>query len=381
VAHHTPDRAYLKPHRLVIKVGTSLLTHDDGRIDRGRIGELARQIREVQTGRHVVLVSSGAIRTGMERLGLTERPTSTAKLQANAAVGQGLLMQVYHDAFYWNGMTAAQVLLTREGLASRTGYLNARAAFEALFDYDVVPIVNENDTVAVEEIHFGDNDMLAAIVASLVSADLLLILSDVRGLCAVDESSGALTDRVIPEVGEVTHDVLRHGRDSTSLAGTGGMIAKLHAAKRATRAGVEMVIAHGREEGVIARVLAGERLGTRFLASESVLPSRKQWLAFAPVAAGTIVVNSGAAERIVSGNASLLPVGVVRAEGEFVRGDLVTVADESGREIARGLTGFSADEIGRIRGRHSSEVAEVLGRAADEAIIHRDNLVVGRFEE
>jgi len=379
VSTHAKDSK--SPRRIVVKAGSSLLTYDDGRIDRQRIGKLARQIREVKGGRDIVLVTSGAIRTGMERLGLTERPTAIPQLQANAAVGQGLLMQVYHDAFYWNGMTAAQVLLTREGLADRTGYLNASRAFEALFGYGVVPIVNENDTVAVEEIRFGDNDMLAAIVAALVSADLVIVLSDVDGLCELDPETGAITDRVIPEVAEVSGDVLRWGKDSTSLAGTGGMVSKLHAALRATRAGIELVIANGREPHVIERVVRGERLGTRFLATEEGLSSRKRWLAFAPVAAGAVRVNDGARDSLVNRNASLLPIGVVGVDGEFGEGDLVAITDEAGREIARGLVSVSSDELLRIQGLRSDRIAEALGREAPAAVVHRDNLVVGRFEE
>ena len=362
----TTDRAaFAAARRIVIKVGTSTLTHRDGRLNEQYVGELARQIRQVKPDHDVVLVTSGAIRAGMERLGLKRRPKSIASLQANAAVGQGLLMQVYHQAFYWHGMTVAQVLLTREGLAQRSGYLNACRAFAALFEYGVVPIVNENDTVAVEDIRFGDNDMLAALVACAVSADLLLILSDVDGLHEVDAESGAITDRLIREVPVLSAEVLRHGKDSTTLAGTGGMVSKLHAAQRATRAGAAVVIAHGKENDVIPRVVSGECLGTRF----------------APVAVGTIVVNAGAKESLTRRNSSLLPVGVVRVDGEFAAGDLGAIADESGWEIGRGLSAFSSAEVERVKGHHSHDIAGLLGAGRGDVVVHRDNLVVGDFEE
>lgn len=378
----TTDRAaFAAARRIVIKVGTSTLTHRDGRLNEQYVGELARQIRQVKPDHDVVLVTSGAIRAGMERLGLKRRPKSIASLQANAAVGQGLLMQVYHQAFYWHGMTVAQVLLTREGLAQRSGYLNACRAFAALFEYGVVPIVNENDTVAVEDIRFGDNDMLAALVACAVSADLLLILSDVDGLHEVDAESGAITDRLIREVPVLSAEVLRHGKDSTTLAGTGGMVSKLHAAQRATRAGAAVVIAHGKENDVIPRVVSGECLGTRFAPDPNGLRSRKRWVAFAPVAVGTIVVNAGAKESLTRRNSSLLPVGVVRVDGEFAAGDLVAIADESGWEIGRGLSAFSSAEVERVKGHHSHDIAGLLGAGRGDVVVHRDNLVVGDFEE
>jgi glutamate 5-kinase len=320
-------------------------------------------------------VSSGAIRAGRERLNLDGRPRTIPEKQAAAAVGQGILMHTYAEVFTGAGIAAAQVLLTREDLKNRVRYLNARNTLNTLLDYGCVPIINENDTVAIEEIRFGDNDTLAALVASGLHADLLILLSDVPGLCDRDPKlPGCL---LIPEVKAITPEIRAVAGDAQGDAGTGGMRTKVDAAEIAIKSGVEMVIADGRMPGVIEAVVEGKAIGTRFRANSKKLSSRKRWIAFSAPVRGSIVVNSGASEMIVTGGKSLLPVGIVEIIGSFKAGDLVAVADEGGKRLARGFTNYSASDIRQISGRKTSEIEDILGFKDFDEVIHRDNLVLG----
>ncbi|MGC8667707.1 MAG: glutamate 5-kinase [Chthonomonadales bacterium] len=369
--------------RLVVKVGTSTLTDAAGRLDRAYIADLAAQLAAQRSqGRDVLLVTSGAIRAGRERLASSghsdnagtagsSNDLALAYKQAAAAVGQGLLMHTYTEAFAWRGITVAQVLLTRDDLADRRRFLNARNTFRALFDLGVTPIVNENDTVAVDEIRFGDNDVLAARVAVLTEADLLLILSDVDGLYTDDSRS-----RVLATVSRITPELWAIAGDAESDAGTGGMRTKVEAAKIATTAGIRTVIARGRLDRVISRVLAGEPIGTTFLPSNERLRGRKRWIVAGSRPKGSITVNEGAAHRIRSENASLLPVGILEVQGSFREGDLVEIVDELRRRVARGIVNYSSSDLQLIRGLRTDQVRAAIGQKTHDEVIHRDNLVV-----
>lgn len=369
--------------RLVVKVGSSTLTDASGRLDRAYIADLAAQLAAQRSqGREVLLVTSGAIRAGSERLASASQPSPSSEStpandmplaykQAAAAVGQGLLIHTYTEAFAWRGVTVAQVLLTRDDLADRRRFLNARNTFRALLDLGVTPIVNENDTIAVDEIRFGDNDVLAARVAVLVEADLLLILSDVDGVYA-----DAQHRELIPTVPRITPDLWALAGDSESDAGTGGMRTKLEAAQIATTAGICTVIAHGRRDRVVSQVLAGESRCTIFLPCDERLRGRKRWIVAGSRSKGSITVNEGAARRIRCEGASLLPVGILDVQGSFAEGDLVEVVDERHRRVARGIVNYSSSQIKLIRGLRSDQVRAAIGQKTHDEVIHRDNLVV-----
>lgn len=358
--------------RVVVKVGSSTLTDHVGRLDLNYIRDLAGQITEQNNnGLDVMLVTSGAIRAGAEKLAMDGRPKTLPEKQAAAAVGQGLLLQVYTDFFAHSGVTAAQVLLTRDDFRDRTRYLNARNTLNALLKLQCVPVINENDTVAVDEIRFGDNDTLAAMVAAATEADILIILSDVAGLY------NGTPDNVVSEVEEITPEIEAMAGGTGSDAGTGGMRAKLEAAKIAISCGVTMVIADGRRERVIADVLAGEHIGTWFRGKEARLAHRKRWIAFGSQLRGTITVNDGARKMITGRGKSLLAAGIVGIEGCFTAGDLVAIADESSTRIARGLTNYSSEDLKKIQGKHSNEIEAILGEHEFDEVVHRDNLVLG----
>ena len=355
---------------IVVKVGSTTLTRGDGLLDEDYIDGLVAQLCALRDSGHpTVLVTSGAIRSGMACLGLDETRTMPEK-QAAAAVGQSLLMQRYSQAFARRDVKVAQVLLTRDDVSDRQRFLNARNTIVQLFDYDVVPIVNENDTVAVEEIRFGDNDTLAARAAILVDADLLVLLSDVDGLLL----PGA--DKPEAIVRSLTPAIEESARDSESGSGTGGMITKLEAARIATQSGVSMVIANGRRPDVLPEIARGKLVGTLFPADHH-LTSRKRWIAFGPQVQGTLLVNEGCRKSLVEQGKSLLPVGMTAVEGEFGRGDLVAIAGEDGHELARGLANYSAGEARQIVGTRSDQIAGVLGAKDFDEMVHRDNLVVG----
>ena len=362
-----------KIRRMVIKVGTATITEKSGRISPARVQALTRQIALARgMGIDVAVVSSGAIAAGMESLGLERRPDSVRQLQAVAAVGQGALVRVYTDLFAEAGITAGQVLLTQHDITRRQQYLNARHTMETLFEMGVVPVVNENDTVATEEITFGDNDMLAALVASLVGADLLVLLTDTEGLFTEDpnRSDGA---RIVKRVDKVTCEIEEMGGEAGDL-GLGGMSSKLQAAKAAAETGVSVVIADGRSPDTIVRLLKGEEPGTFFKASGKVT-SKKHWIGYARISKGKLFVDEGAADALVSKGKSLLPAGVVKVEGRFAVGDCVDVVAPDGRLIARGLASYGSVEARKVKGLRSKQIAGVLGEKGGE-IVHRDEMTV-----
>jgi glutamate 5-kinase len=364
--------------RLVVKVGSGLVTTPAAGPDRRRIGALAADLVAArgETGREVVLVTSGAIATGMARLALSHRPRSMPEKQAAAAVGQSALMRHYEAAFKRHGLAVGQVLLTAQDIGDRARYLNARNTLLALLRFGVLPIVNENDTVAVEEIKVGDNDNLSALVASLIEADLLVLLTDVDGLYtanpAVDRDA-----RKLDTVEAVTDDIARLVWDGAGAGAVGGMATKLQAAQKAASAGVPMIIANGRTERVLARLLGGEPLGTFFAPRTDRLGARKRWIAFAVPPQGRLTVDAGAVQALTLGGKSLLPSGVVKVDGDFAAGEVVAVVtEEEGKEFARGLVNFDAPELRRIRGAKTREIEFRLGYKSFDEVIHRDNLVI-----
>ena len=360
---------------LVIKVGTSTLTRGGGPPDTAYIADLAAQVAAQQAaGRRVVLVSSGAIRAGMDRLKLAGRPRSIPQKQAAAAIGQGLLMHTYAEAFAAHDIPVAQILLTREDLRERTRYLNARNTFEALLGHGVVPIVNENDTVAVDEIKFGDNDTLAALVASLIEADALLLLSDVAGL--YDRDPTQFPDaQLVPVVPTIDRAVEQQAGGAQSLSGTGGMTTKIQAAKICANTGVQMFIADGRRDSVVADALAG-KCGTQFLPRATRLRSRQRWIAYGVLPRGTVTVNDGAKQRVAAEGKSLLPAGVIHVSGHFESGDLVRLSDAHGHPFAQGFVNYSHVQLQKIMGCRTEDIAAILGAKSDDEVIHRDNLVL-----
>jgi len=362
--------------RLVVKVGTGLITLPGTGPDPGRIGTVAAEIAGVRPGREVVLVSSGAIATGMARLALAERPRSMPEKQAAAAVGQSALMWHYEAAFKPHGIPVGQVLLTAQDIADRVRYLNARNTLLALLGFGVLPIVNENDTVAIEEIKVGDNDNLSALVASLVEADLLVLLTDVDGLHTEDPAVSPTAVK-IDTVETITAEIERLARTRPPGTSVGGMATKLQAAHKAATSGVPMVIADGRRPGVLAAILRGEPVGTYFVPKADRLGARKRWIAFAVPVQGRLTVDAGAAHALGDRGRSLLPSGVVKVEGDFAAGEVVGVVRESdGREFARGLVNFDAAELRKIQGAQSREIEPRLGYKSFDEVIHRDNLVI-----
>ncbi|NLA58365.1 MAG: glutamate 5-kinase [Firmicutes bacterium] len=361
--------------RVVVKVGTSTITYPTYRLNLDRMERLVREIADLTNrGMEVVLVTSGAISAGLSRLGFSQRPATLPAKQAVAAVGQGLLMQVYEKLFAEYGQVVAQVLLTREDLRSRERYLNSRHTLLELLRYRVVPIVNENDTVAVEEIKFGDNDTLSALVAALVGADLLLVLSDVDGVNTADPRQNP--DARLVDVVTSLDELAEAAGGAGSSRGTGGMVTKFQAARIACRSGIPMVIAHGGRDGVIHAAVTGADVGTLFLPEEERLNSRKRWLAFYHQPLGEIFVDDGAKTALMEAGKSLLPIGITRVSGAFAAGDLVTIRDGEGKEIGRGLSNYSAQEVELIKGHHSEALPQILGRKDYDEVIHRDNLVL-----
>jgi glutamate 5-kinase len=374
-----PRRALRRVRRLVVKVGSSLITAPGVGAAPDRIDAIASEIARVREGREVVLVTSGAIVTGVARLTLARRPRSIPEKQAAAAIGQSALMWHYEAAFKRHGIQVGQVLLTAQDIGDRARYLNARNTLLALLRFRVLPVVNENDTVAVEEIKVGDNDNLSALVASLIDADLLVLLTDVPGLYTADPARHAEARKLdtVPAVTDEITELAWSGPAPEGAVGVGGMATKLQAARKAAAAGIPMVIGSGREAGTLARVLAGETVGTYFAPRADRLTARKRWIAFAVAPQGRLTVDAGARSALTRQGRSLLPSGLTKVEGEFAAGDVVAVIDESGgREFARGLVNFDADEVRRIQGAKTREVEGRLGYRAVDEVIHRDNLVI-----
>jgi glutamate 5-kinase len=361
--------------RLVVKVGSALVTNNGAGLAHEFIADCARQIAALRAqGREVLLVSSGAIAAGMQRLGWKARPQAMHDLQAAAAVGQMGLAQAYETTFIQHGLKAAQILLTHEDLADRTRYLNARNTLHALLGYGVVPIINENDTVVTDEIKFGDNDTLGALVANLVEADALIILTDQAGLYTADpRQDPAATLIAEGRADDPQYEAMAGG--AGSAISKGGMITKVRAAQRASRSGAHTLIVGGRESEALHRAAQGEAIGTLLYATESPLAARKQWLADHLQLAGKLFLDAGAIQALQAGS-SLLPIGVTGVEGEFQRGAAVACCGCDGKEVARGLTNYSSSETRRIARHATHEIEALLGYADEEELIHRDNLIL-----
>lgn len=364
--------------RIVIKVGTALLTDNGRGLDEKAIANLAEELSAVQKlGREVVLVSSGSIAEGVRRLGWERRPTEVGQLQAAAAVGQMGLAQAYETEFAKRGVKTAQILLTGADLADRTRYLNARSALLTLLSLGVVPVINENDTVVTDEIKVGDNDTLGSVVTNLIEADALVILTDQKGLFTADprkNPDAVFVDRA--RAGDPALEKMAGG--AASSFSKGGMITKVIAAKRAAQSGASTVIVYGREPRVLQRLAAGETIGTELVCYQPRILARKSWIADHLNIEGAVLLDAGAARAIVKGNTSLLPVGVKEVRGDFKRGDVIAVLSPEGDELARGLAGYSSSDTVRIAGHHTEEIEGILGFIEQPELIHKDNLVITR---
>jgi glutamate 5-kinase len=363
-------------HTVVIKVGTNVLADATGSLDRHRIQSLADQLRRIRDGgRKVVLVTSGAIGAGVGKLGLGKRPTDLAQLQACAAVGQLALMQLYQESLSPQSVHTAQILLTAGDFDNRARYLNTRNTIRTLFEYDALPIINENDTVSVAEIKFGDNDHLAAMVTNLLRAPLLVLLTNVDGLYSDDPRTNPNAE-LLATVPHIDQSVTSLAATTTSTLGTGGMQSKLRAARLATAAGEAVIMANGSVDGILDRLFAGEPVGTLFLPHGQDVPAWKRWLGFTARPRGTLRVDAGAKRALVEQGKSLLPVGVVAVEGEFGKGDVVSICDPAGNEIARGLCNYSSEDAARLLGKNTEQIILLLGSVSYPEFVHRDNLVV-----
>jgi len=363
-------------HRLVVKVGSSLVTNEGRGLDHERLALWSAQIAKLTAmGKEIVLVSSGAIAEGIKRLGWSRRPAALNELQAAAAVGQMGLIEAYERSFRVHGLHTAQILLTHADLADRERYLNARSTLRTLLELKVIPIINENDTVTTEEIKVGDNDTLGALVANLIEADALIILTDQRGLYSADPRKNSDAE-FIHEAVAGTAELEAMAGGAGSSVGTGGMLTKVLAAKRAARSGAHTVIVSGREDDVLARLGAGEALGSQLLAKSAPLAARRQWLADHLQVRGRLRLDAGAVRALREQGKSLLPIGVVEVSGEFHRGEVVACIDADGRDIARGLVNYGSDEARRIARQPSNRIESVLGYMDEVELVHRDNLVL-----
>jgi glutamate 5-kinase len=360
---------------LVVKVGTSVLSRDDDTLDESRMNDLARQLHAVRaSGRQVVLVSSGAIGAGIGLLGLPGRPGDLPHLQAAAAVGQAHLIRRYDDCLQQYGYRAAQLLLTANDFKQRARYLNVRNTLRTLFEYNIIPIINENDTVSVDEIRFGDNDRLAALVSHLLDAPLVVILSVVDGLYDSDpRSPGSRVIRLVDEWDESLRSLATKDRSSR---GTGGMHTKLESVRIATSVGENVIIASGRNPRVLDQILAGEEVGTLFLGRSGSLPAWKRWIGYSQPPRGQLVLDEGARAAVSEKGRSLLAIGVKGVRGDFRKGEVVSLVDAVGKEFARGLSNYSAEDLVRIAGQKTESIGEILGSCPYDEVIHRDNLVV-----
>lgn len=367
---------YFYMKRLVVKIGSNILADRKEGLDTKRISSIARDISQLQNaGYDVVIVSSGAVAAGMRKLGLKEKPRDIKMKQAAAAVGQSSLMWAYERSFGEYGKKVAQVLLTRDDFSDRKRYINSKNTLLTLLSYRIVPIINENDTVATDEIKFGDNDYLASLVASLVEAERLIILSDVEGLYTEDPRYSSRA-KLIEYVEEITPELEEKAGGVGSAVGTGGMYSKILAAKRAVSHGILVNIISGRKEGLLKSLMEGKRYGTTFSPKKEKLSSRKGWIAYGSRSKGSIIIDDGAVKAIVKGGKSLLPSGILSVEGDFDTGDAIYCLDTKGNRIAKGLTNYSSSEIEKIKGKKTSEIEKVLGYKYSDEAIHRDNLVL-----
>ncbi|RTZ65993.1 MAG: glutamate 5-kinase [Aquificaceae bacterium] len=365
-----------KSKRWIVKIGSALLTQDGKGLDYNAIQDWAEQIARLrQQGIEIVLVSSGSVAEGMSRMGWTARPSGLPELQAAAAIGQTGLIEAYERQFQQYGIQAAQILLTHDDISNRRRYLNARNTLRTLLSLKTLPIVNENDTVAMDEIRLGDNDTLAALVANLIDADLLIILTDQKGLYTKDPRHHDDAE-LISEGSATDPDFVSFAGSAGTNIGTGGMATKVIAAQRASRSGCATIIVSGREKDVLNRLQQGENIGTLLIPDNTQLAARKQWISGHLNQSGALYLDQGAAEAILHHGKSLLSIGVIKADGDFVRGDVVNCLDPAGNIIASGLVNYPRKDIDKICGRASSEFADVLGYTGEQELIHRDNLVV-----
>ena len=370
--------SYVK--RVVIKIGSGVLAENDT-LNETIIASLCSDVHQLrQRGYEVIIVSSGAVAAGKGDLGIVGRPQTIPLKQAAAAIGQSLLMRAYRDAFVGLGHKVAQVLLTRDDLANRRRYLNARNTLMTLLEFGIIPIINENDTVVVDEIRFGDNDNLSALVTNLAEANLLVILSDVDGLFDRDPRKDPAA-RLIPEVNSITDAIEAMAGESGSQIGTGGMATKIKAAKRAALYGVGTVVVNGRTPHTLLQLFDGDPLGTYFLPARDRMAAKKHWIAFTKKPRGKLFVDAGAVQAVVARGKSLLPSGIRGVEGGFERGDAVRLCDLEGREFAKGVINYALPELLRIMGKNSAEIAEVLGYKYGDEVVHRDNLVLHQDED
>jgi glutamate 5-kinase len=366
---------YAHAHRWVIKLGSSLVTNGGQGIDAKAVSAWAKQIAALRAQhRSIVLVSSGAVAEGLSRLGWNRRPTDLPHLQAAAAIGQMGLIQAYESSFREHNLQTAQILLTHEDFSDRQRYLNVRATLCTLLELGVIPIINENDTVATDEIRFGDNDTLSALVANMIEADILAILTDQPGLFTADPRKDP-TATLIEEIEANAPEIESMAGGSGTLIGTGGMTTKVRAAKRAARSGTHTLIASGHEPNLLTRLIHGERIGSLLRAPDMSLNAKRQWLADQIQLGGKLIVDQGAATALLNHGKSLLAIGVTACEGNFLRGDIVGCYDPSGQEIARGMVNYPSTDIKRILQRPSIEIPLILGYSHESEVIHRDNLV------
>jgi glutamate 5-kinase len=371
-----PRPLLVQARRIVVKVGSTLVTNSGQGLDSAAILRLAEQIATLRAqGKEVVLVSSGAVAEGMLRLGWKKRPSEMHSLQAAAAVGQMGLANVYEECFRRHGLKTAQILLTHDDLANRKRYLNARATLLTLLKLGVVPIVNENDTVVTDEIKFGENDTLGALVTNLIEAEVLVILTDQEGLYTADPRKDPAAV-MLASVQSGDPELERMAGDAGSIFGRGGMATKVLAAKRAANSGAHTIIASGRQQDALTRMAAGEAIGTQFITRTARLTARKQWLSGHLQVRGSLKLDAGAARALAQGGKSLLAIGVTEVRGDFERGELVACLDADGHEIARGLVNYASAETRRIMGKASSKIGEILGYSEESELMHRDNLVL-----
>ncbi|MFT5093220.1 MAG: glutamate 5-kinase [Planctomycetales bacterium] len=360
---------------VVIKVGTSVLSNDDDSLDVSRIAALAEQIYRIrQSGRRVVLVSSGAVGAGMGLLNLKQRPSDLPHLQAAAAAGQAHLIRLYDDCLEVHGFRAAQLLLTANDFRNRERYLNVRNTLNTLFEFSIIPIINENDTVSISEIQFGDNDQLAAMVSNLLGDSLLIVLSVIDGLLDGDPDSP--DSKVIPLVERWDEELLALASESKSRGGTGGMRSKLQAAKKVTEVGESVIIANGRRDRILDQIMAGDEIGTLFLAQGRNVPAWKRWIGYTVEPRGRLKLDAGAKKALTTNGRSLLAIGITDVEGSFGRGDVVSLLGEDGQEFARGLTNYDSPTTTRLKGQRLADLPSDPANLPYEEIIHRDNLLV-----
>lgn len=362
--------------RIVVKVGSSTLTCDTGKMNLNLINKLTCKLTNAENqGKEVILVTSGAVGVGMSKLGMKQRPKSIPEKQAAAAVGQGILLHMYEKMFGEYGQTVAQVLLTRGDISDRKRYLNARNTLNTLLNLGIIPIINENDTVAWEEIRFGDNDTLAALVAGLVDADLLIILSDIDGVYTGNPKEHPEA-KLIPLIENITPEIEALAGGAGSQLGSGGMQTKIQAAKISVSSGIPMIIAQGKDPAIIDDILEGRDVGTLFLPKEYKLRHRERWIAYGAALQGALYVDKGAEEAIRKSGKSLLPIGVIGVEGNFEPGDIVSIQTAEHQEIARGIVDYGTDDVERIMGHRSQDIERILGHKDYDYIVHRNNMVL-----